>query len=543
MNRPLATSALALILGAGPALADVTPAEVWQSLQDSYEEMGYAVQVGSEDASDDAITVTDVVLTIDGEADAPDVVLTLPEIVLTAVGDGTVRSVVGGQMTLENSAVPEGDSEAVGFSMTLDAPGNETISSGTPEALTHDVAIPTLTMAGRALDDQNEVPLTATLTGVTGSQTVTTTADGASTQTFEGRADAMEAQITASGPSLAAAETPETAPDPDATDAPDTTDAPDAPEAPMATAETDDFQATVSIADLTMQGDSTSPAGEVNFGSQPTQALQAGFGGQGSFGMGATSGSFTASTLTSDGGRNDSEGSFQAAGGTLAVNISKDGLSYQGGLTDMTTNLTATDMPFPISYAAAENRFRLAMPIVASDQEQPFALTYVLDGLTLDDAIWQALDPEAALPRDPASLTIDLEGNALLSQNFMDPDFPQQAQPGPDGAAPMPLQPRSLTIKELALDAVGATANLTGALTFGDDPSQPVGKIEGTFGGINGLLDKLVAMGVVPQEQLMGPRMMMAMFARPVEGNPDQLQTEIEFRKGGAIFANGQQIQ
>ena len=532
MNRPLATSALALILGAGPALADVTPAEVWQSLQDSYEQMGYAVQVGSEDASDEAITLTDVVLTIDGEADAPDMVLTLPEIVLTAVGDGTVRSVVGGQMTLESSAVPEGDSEAVGFSMTMDAPGNETISSGTPEALTHDVAMPTLTMSGRALDNQNEVPLNATLTGVTGSQTVTTAADGASTQTFEGRADAMEAQITASGPSLAAAETPETTPD-----------APDAPEAPATTAETDDFQATISIADLTMQGDGTSPAGEINFGNQPTQALQAGFGGKGSFGMGATSGSFTASTLTSDGSRNDSEGSFQAAGGTLAVGISADGLSYEGSMTDMTTNLTATDMPFPISYAAAENRFRLAMPIVASDQEQPFALTYVLDGLTLDDAIWQALDPEAALPRDPASLTIDLEGNALLTQNFMDPDFPQQVEPGPDGAAPMPLQPRSLTIKELALDAVGATVDLTGALTFGDDPSQPVGTIEGTFGGINGLLDTLVAMGVVPQEQLMGPRMMMAMFARPVEGSEDQLQTEIEFREGGAIFANGQQIQ
>lgn len=541
MNRPLATSALALILGAGPALADVTPAEVWQSLQDSYEQMGYAVEVGSEDASDEAITVTDVVLTIDGEADAPDMVLTLPEIVLTAVGDGTVRSVVGGQMTLESSAVPEGDSEAVGFSMTMDAPGNETISSGTPEALTHDVAMPTLTMSGRALDNQNEVPLNATLTGVTGSQTVTTAADGSSSQTFEGRADAMEAQITASGPSLAAAETPETTPD--ATDAPEAPDAPDAPEAPAATAETDDFQATISIADLTMQGDGTSPAGEINFGNQPTQALQAGFGGKGSFGMGATSGSFTASTLTSDGSRNDSEGSFQAAGGTLAVGISADGLSYEGSMTDMTTNLTATDMPFPISYAAAENRFRLAMPIVASDQEQPFALTYVLDGLTLDDAIWQALDPEAALPRDPASLTIDLEGNALLTQNFMDPDFPQQVEPGPDGAAPMPLQPRSLTIKELALDAVGATVDLTGALTFGDDPSQPVGTIEGTFGGINGLLDTLVAMGVVPQEQLMGPRMMMAMFARPVEGSEDQLQTEIEFREGGAIFANGQQIQ
>ncbi|WP_405402279.1 hypothetical protein [Paracoccus sp. Ld10] len=530
MNRPLATSAIALILGAGPTLADVTPAQVWQSLQDSYEQMGYEVQVGSEDASDEAISLTDVVLTVDGEADAPDMVLTLPQIVLTAVGDGTVRSVVDGQMTLESSAMPDGDSEAVGFSMTLDAPGNETISSGTPEALTHDIVMPTLTMAGRAMDDQNEVPLTASLSGVTGSQTVTTAPDGASTQTFEGRADTLEAQVTASGPSPAAAQTP-------------ATDMPEAADTPAETAETDDFQATISIADLTMQGDGTSPAGEVNFSNQPTQALQAGFGGKGSFGMGATTGSFSASTLTADGERNDSQGSFDAAGGTLAVAMSAEGLSYEGSMTDMATTLTATDLPFPIAYAAAENRFRLAMPIVASDQEQSFALTYVLDGLTMDDAIWQAMDPEAALPRDPASLTIDLEGTALLTQNFMDPDFPQQAEPGPDGAAPMPLQPRNLTIKELALDAVGATANLTGALTFGDDPSQPVGQIEGTFGGINGLLDTLVAMGVVPQEQLMGPRMMMAMFARPVEGNPDQLQTEIEFREGGAIFANGQQIQ
>ena len=55
--------------------------------------------------------------------------------------------------------------------------------------------------------------------------------------------------------------------------------------------------------------------------------------------------------------------------------------------------------------------------------------------------------------------------------------------------------------------------------------------------------DKLVAMGLVPQEQMMGMRMMMAMFAKPAEGNPDQLNSEIEFREGGQIFANGQQVK
>ncbi|WP_411838056.1 hypothetical protein [Paracoccus sp. ME4] len=536
MNRPLATSALALILGAGPALADVTPAEVWDSLRTSYEKAGYAIAIGAEEATDERIALSDVVLTVEGEAEAPDMVLTMPSVVLEAVGDGTVRSVVEQPMTIESTGTaPDGDAP-MGFTMTLDMPGNETITSGTPEALTHDVTIPTLTMDGRALDERNEVPLTASMTNVTGRQTVNTAADGASNQTFEGRADSMEMRISASGPSLAAEETLDAAPEtaPDAAPAEPTEGASD---------QTDRFEAVVTVADLTMQGDGTSPAGQVNFGSAPTEALEAGFGGNGRFGMGATTISFSASTLTADGTRNDTEGGVEAASGSLAVGMSAEGLSYEGSLTEMQTRLSGTDLPFPIAYGATENRFRLAMPVLAAEEEQPFALTYVLDGLTLDDAIWQALDPEAALPRDPASLTIDLEGQAVLSQGLMDPEAAQAAAPGPDGAAPMPMTPRSLAIKALSLDAVGATVDLSGALTFGEDPTQPVGTIEGTFGGVNGLLDKLVAMGVVPAEQLMGPRMMMAMFARPVEGAEDQLQTEIEFREGGSIFANGQQIQ
>ena len=76
-----------------------------------------------------------------------------------------------------------------------------------------------------------------------------------------------------------------------------------------------------------------------------------------------------------------------------------------------------------------------------------------------------------------------------------------------------------------------------------DNPNEPVGKLNGTFAGVNGLMDKLVAMGFVPEEQMMGMRMMLAMFAKPVDGQPDQLTSEIEFREGGSIFANGQQVK
>lgn len=508
MSRPLATSAIALILGAAPALADVTPAEVWQNLRDSYQQVGYTVTVGSEDASDDAVTLNNVVLTTEDE-NAADMTLTIPAIALTAVGDGSVRSVIEGQMTLEmRDTDPEG--EPIGFSVTVDAPGNVTLSSGTPDQMQHSFAMPTVAFAGRALDDVNTVPVTATVTGVEGNQAIDTAPDGSTSQTYQGRAETFAMQIAASGPALSEA----------------------------ATEATDDFGADITITDLTMQGQSTVPAESVSFADQPS-AAQAGFAGNDTFGMGPINVVFTSSTIGSDGAAQESSGSMTAASATVAASISVEGLSYEGAATQMETSLTSTDMPFPIAYAAAENRFRLAMPVVASDQDQPFALTYLLDGLTLDEAIWQALDPEATLPRDPARLSIDLEGLALLTRNFMDPDVAD----APDNQAEMPFQPRSLTINDVTVDAAGARAKMAGELTFGDDPSQPVGRINGTFGGVNTLLDRLVAMGVLPQEQLMGPRMMIAMFARPVDGAEDELQTEIEFREGGSIFANGQQIQ
>ena len=37
--------------------------------------------------------------------------------------------------------------------------------------------------------------------------------------------------------------------------------------------------------------------------------------------------------------------------------------------------------------------------------------------------------------------------------------------------------------------------------------------------------------------------MMLAMFARPSDSDPETMTTEIEFREGGSIFANGQQVK
>lgn len=103
----------------------------------------------------------------------------------------------------------------------------------------------------------------------------------------------------------------------------------------------------------------------------------------------------------------------------------------------------------------------------------------------------------------------------------------------------------SLTVNKVAFNAAGASADVNGQLSFNDgDMSQPpVGELNGTFVGVNGLIDNLVAMGLVPQDQVMGAKMMMMMFAKPVDGQADTLETKLEFKEGGSIFANGQQVQ
>ena len=69
----------------------------------------------------------------------------------------------------------------------------------------------------------------------------------------------------------------------------------------------------------------------------------------------------------------------------------------------------------------------------------------------------------------------------------------------------------------------------------------PTGNINVTIKGVNALIDNLIAMGLLPDDQAMGARMMLGMFARPGAA-PDELTSLIEFRDGG-LFANGQQLQ
>ena len=205
-------------------------------------------------------------------------------------------------------------------------------------------------------------------------------------------------------------------------------------------------------------------------------------------------------------------------------------------------SMSAPTIPFPqVNLGYQEASFGFQMPVGVADEPQDFSfLTRIVD-LTVSDDIWAMFDPTNQLPRDPATLVIDTKGKAKLLVDIMDPAAVEAA-----GEAP-PAELHALDITALQAKIAGAELTGSGALTFDNSDlvtyggmPAPTGKIDLKLVGGNTLMDKLVAMGLLPEDQVMGFRMMLSMFANAT--GEDELTSTLEFKDGG-FFANGQQLQ
>lgn len=540
MFRPLASSTLALIAGAAPLLAEVTPAQVWENIDRYYADMGYTVSVGSRDEAGATLTLKDIAISSDAAGNS--MKIAIPAMVLQETGDAGVRTTIEGPITADAAAPAEGEGDDLAFHSTIAMPDNTMLSTGSPEDMRHEITYPAVEIAmqiGTGADAGAPAPLAIKLGEVTGAY-VSKPGPGA-TSTYDMAAKTLDL-------TLAKTEIP----------------------AEDDSSGTGTISATTQVDGLTVSGRMVAPASQVDMAKAPHQALAEGMSVEGKMTMGALTGSAEFTGTDAEGAAQSGSMGFSAEGSDLTVAMSRDGLSYGGETRGAKAELTMAELPFPLSYAVDRATGSLAFPVSKSDQPQPFHLTYALDRLTLADTIWDMFDPQKKLPRDPANLQIDVEGTALVTDDLLDPAFAERmakaaeeqaakakaaeaaAETGAAGDTgaedmasdmPIPFRPETVRINRVALDAVGAKAEFTGDMTIPEGVPQPVGTVEGSFAGVNALLDTLVAAGLLPQEQLMGARMMIAMFARPVEGQPDQLQTKLEFREDGSIFANGQQVK
>lgn len=547
------TSVLAVVAFAAPALAEVTPSEVWQNWVEYYKANGYTVTEGARDEAGETLTLRDVVVGYAQPDEGTKVEFRTPEITMTSTGDGRVRTTLA-ETSPVTATFQDSEGKPVTLNGTLVARDTEIVSGGTAADMTHESRAGELTLALQSVqtaEGTREVPASVRLVNATSRQQIT---DGGMMR-FDATMAADRLEIAADYA------------DPEGAEAPGRV---------KVNGTLESLQAT-SAGSLPKDVDLTQAMHTaLRAGMDVTAALSA---AQGRLDLDFAG--------TDDQGQQDTaKANTTLKGVDLTLALGPEGLKYQGGIDSTSTEMTVSDLPAPVGYSVTEASFDMQFPVLRSDQPAPFKFAYSIGGLTLADSVWDLFDSKRVLPRDPASLDVDVTGLIRVTMDLFDPALMEAAEPAgaagegqpqgespaaeggdaaaqdtapaaEDGAAPAgeeeaaaaetpsPFEPVQVTINKLALAAAGASLDASGELSVpeGGNPDQPVGQVQARLVGVNGLIDRLVQMGVISQDEVAGYRMMLAMFARPAPEGGDAMVGQFEFREGGQIFANGQQVQ
>jgi hypothetical protein len=229
-----------------------------------------------------------------------------------------------------------------------------------------------------------------------------------------------------------------------------------------------------------------------------------------------------------------------SAGGALGMALGEQGLAYDIAAQGVKWRFAGDQLPFPVELGLDSVGFDISTPILENPEPQPFGLRLSLGGLTGSNGLWSLFDPSEVLPRDPGEILIDLSGTQRVLQTLTDTD-PQNQM--------VPVEFTSLNLNDLLVSIIGA--QLTGEGSFQLDPSAPgmvpgvpaaVGKVELRLNGANALIDRLVQIGIMQPQDVMGVRMMMGMAARPGD-TPDSLVSTIQLTPDGGLIANGMQLR
>lgn len=484
---------IALLLSSTALQAEVTADDVWQGIAGYYTDLGQTVSTASMEMQGDTLVIIDAVFK--NEMPEGGFEASVAEIRLKELGDGRVEMTMSEEIPMTVTTKPQ-TGEAVDMGMMLTQSGFAMIVSGSADDTVYDYTAPEMAfdMDGVTVDDAAiPLKLNATLSGNSGSYRMTS-ADGRKVVS-DIAAEKLDFAITAKDPEGKGT-----------------------------------FSASGSLTGLSGKSDVTIPGG-VDM-TNMHDALQAGVAMAGNF---AYSGGGYVMDFVDE--NDNMHAQSTGGGGTLHFAMSADGMSYGGTGDEAKVAVQVSSFPVPIDMSIAESAFNIAMPVAKGEEAQPFGLLVKFVDLEVSEGLWGMFDPASQLPRDPATLIVDLSGAAKLLVNILDPKEAETM-----GSAP-PGELNALDINELKVSAVGAELTGNGALTFDNSAGmpKPLGAVDLQLVGANALIDKLVAMGFVPEDQAMGARMMMGLFAVPA--GEDTLTSKIEFKEDGGVYANGQRVQ
>ena len=488
---------LALLLSTTAAFADVTNRDVWDAWKEILTNVGYDVN-GSETEAGGVLTVSDLVMSFDMTPEEGSARIDMGELRFEEQGDGTVRVFMQDSIPMQVVVTEEGETSDI--TILMNTRGSDIVASGDPQNVTYtysadgvDVLLDNLLVDGEPVEDLN---FKAQGMGVSGQSSLQV---GASISL------AQSAMINSL--SIAA-------------------DGEDEEEG--------SFDLKADILGMSFEASGMVPEGADE--AEPGELFRAGFNMGGTFGAEGSTIVVSASDDSGPTNINMTTGKSQ-----LLMRAGEGEFEYDGGVNDLALNMLGPDLPLPVVVNMDEFSYGFLMPLLKGDTPQSFDASFKLAGLTISDMLWGIFDPGGMLPRDPATVSLALTGTATLFDDLVSEEM--------EGSDEIPGEVNSVELTEILVDVVGAQISGDGSFTFDntdmetfDGFPRPTGAINLKAKGINGLLDTLVAMGLLPEDQVMGARMMMAMFTVPGEAE-DEMSSKIEVNEAGHVLANGQRIQ
>ncbi len=504
----VAPAALCAALLATGAAADLTAEQVWGDWRSYMEGMGYAV-TATQDATGNTLSVSDITVEIPAGPEVERMEMRLGALQFVEGAGGVVEVVMPSPLPMVIEVTPLDGSAPSVIELSYTQAGQRMIATGDPTDMTYDYSADSIQLALTGLTSEG-APIArdnATFTfGGNDLRSLTTLNVG------ETRRYAQTMQLADVSYALKFRE-------------------PGAVEA---------ISISSTIEGLDLTGTTTLPAAPIAQTQDLLPLIGAGFAFDGTF---TATGSETLTDVISDEG--ETKIKTGAQGATLTVALGQDGVRYQADARQAQMGAQIAGLPFPLFAEMAAYGMTFSAPLLQSDTPQDFALGFNLTDFTMSDIIWALFDPSGALPRDPATVALALSGETRVLVDTLDPD--KMAALAEAGALPAEID--ALTIDRLTVDAVGAKLEGMGTLTFDNSDRttlpgfpKPVGDVTFNLAGANALLDKLVSLGLLPSEQVMGARMMLGVFAVPGPA-PDTLTSTIEFNEEGQILANGQRIR
>ncbi|MEO8243183.1 MAG: DUF2125 domain-containing protein [bacterium] len=298
------------------------------------------------------------------------------------------------------------------------------------------------------------------------------------------------------------------------------------------------FTLTAALSDLSSKIDIQGANWSAKDSSDFPAALKAGLTVAGGSGLGASSFDFA-------GGASGQETRMKLSLGGADTGFSLDAskMHFNLGSKALSVNIASPEIPVPdLSADLSELAVDLAMPVAKSTLPAPFTVLAKVVDFKVADSLWAMVDPAGSLPHDPATLIIDTKGSATLTKDLM-----TEATAMEGGSSDSPGLLNTLDIPQILARVAGAEVTAMGAFTFDNSdvatiPGMPMpsGKIDIKATGLNALIDKLVKMGLLPQDQAMQGRMMLSMFAN-TDAAKDEITSTLEF-KDKHFYANGQQL-